>query len=809
MLKDGKITILLIILFISCNQEAKKHDSMLSLIPNDSKIVLQINDLNYIKNFINNNQLFSNTNFAKDSLNNLINGINIDESKNSGLLSFSSYGKNNTAITFISNKNYSDSLNINENKSYKYNKYDIFQEKHYFKTYLGDMVISSTSDIIVENIIRNYNSGKRGINNPNFYDVILSSNRNEPINILTDSGLDGFSKEYFRSIEFYPLINTSWKSYDLSKSNNDIRLTGITKINDSIQSKLSILKNINPKSLESDKLIPNTFKSFFSITISDSDLFLKNYQDYLTQIKIVDKPTIIEDIKFIDEITFLQDEEKAVILNLVDLELVDKLSFLKSSNYSNKIFNLEVPKGLNGFFGLFDKNLNLQFGMLIDTFIVLSSSKNQLKKILTSFENQRTLINDIYYQKNRENSLNKLSFLWLANTKKIKEDEIFNNSLSKKLDTKLYPFISFEGIVDKKLSLLNFYIGKAETRESSGNIYNELIVSNTSKITLSPKWLKNHRNNQYDFAYQDSENYLYLYSNKGDLFWKKKLSSQIIGEIQQVDLYKNGRLQMAFRTSDKFFIIDRNGSVVKPFEIAIKKSNYVNAISIFDYENDKNYRFLISQDNFMKMYDSKGKDVSGFNPEKLNSEILKPPVHIRIKGRDYIVVQLKNGELKILNRRGKDRISVKKKIDFSNNNFFSFMDLFTTTDINGDLIQIDINGNIVKNNYNLENNNTIEVKMGNILIHSGNSMSINGKIISLPLGRYTKPKLFNYKDLLYISITDEKESKIYLYNKKGDLVNGFPLKGINIVDITDADNDGKIELISQLDENSVISYEIN
>jgi len=211
----------------------------------------------------------------------------------------------------------------------------------------------------------------------------------------------------------------------------------------------------------------------------------------------------------------------------------------------------------------------------------------------------------------------------------------------------------------------------------------------------------------------------------------------------------------------------------------------------------------------MKMYDSKGKDVSGFNPEKLNSEILKPPVHIRIKGRDYIVVQLKNGELKILNRRGKDRISVKKKIDFSNNNFFSFMDLFTTTDINGDLIQIDINGNIVKNNYNLENNNTIEVKMGNILIHSGNSMSINGKIISLPLGRYTKPKLFNYKDLLYISITDEKESKIYLYNKKGDLVNGFPLKGINIVDITDADNDGKIELISQLDENSVISYEIN
>ncbi len=809
MIKRLETIILSIMLFVSCNPKAEKNNPMLNLIPNESKIIIQINDLGYIKNFINNNQLFSQTNFAKDSLNNLIKRINIDQSKNSGILSFSSYGKNNTAITFISNKNYSDSLNINNNKSYKYNRHDIFQEGDYFKTYLGNTVISSTSDIIIENTIRNYNSGKRGINNLSFYDLILSSNKNEPINIFTDSELDEFSKEYFRSIEFYPIINTSWKSYDLSKSNNDIRLTGITRINDSIKSKLSILKNINPKSLESDRLIPNTFKSFLSITISDSNLFLKNYQDYLTQINIVDGLGTFEEIEVINEITFLQDDEKSIILSIVDLELIDKLSFSESIDYSNKIFNLEISKNLNELFGLFDQNLNIQYGILIDKFLVIGNSKNQLKKILTSFENKRTLNNDIYYQKNSENSINKLSFLWLANTKRIKEDETFINSVSKKMDTKLYPYISYEGIVDKQLSLLNFYIDRVETRESSGNIYNELIVSNTNKITVPPKWLKNHRNNQYDFAYQDDENYLYLYSNKGNLFWKKKLSSQIIGEIQQVDLYKNGRLQMAFRTSDKFFIIDRNGSIVKPFEISFKKSNYINPLSIFDYENNRNYRFLLSQDNLIEMYDSRGKIVSGFNPDELNANLLNPPVHIRIKGKDYILLQLKNGELKILNRRGKERISVKKNIDFSNNNFFSFMDLFTTTDINGNLIQIDMNGNIVQNSYNLEDNNTIEVIMDNILIHSGNSMNINGRIINLPQGRYTKPKLFNYKDILYISITDEKENKIYLYNNEGNMVNGFPLKGTNVVDIVDSDNDGKIELISQLDSNSVISYEIN
>ena len=162
-----------------------------------------------------------------------------------------------------------------------------------------------------------------------------------------------------------------------------------------------------------------------------------------------------------------------------------------------------------------------------------------------------------------------------------------------------------------------------------------------------------------------------------------------------------------------------------------------------------------------------------------------------------------------MNRRGKERISVEKVINFSDNNFFSFMDLFTTIDKNGDLIQVDMNGNILKNSYGLEGKSTIEIKKEDILLHSGNTMNINGKIINLAPGRYSKPKLFNYIDILYISITDEKERNIYLFDKEGDLANGFPLKGIDIVDIIDADNDGKTELISKLDETSIISYEIN
>ena len=109
-------------------------------------------------------------------------------------------------------------------------------------------------------------------------------------------------------------------------------------------------------------------------------MFLKNYQDYLNQIDIADELDTFEEIEAINEITFLQDDEKSIILSLVDLELIYKLSFSESIDYSNKIFNLEVSKNLDELFGLFDKNLNIQYGILIDKFLVLGNSKNQLKK---------------------------------------------------------------------------------------------------------------------------------------------------------------------------------------------------------------------------------------------------------------------------------------------------------------------------------------------------------------------------------------------------------------------------------------------
>ena len=120
-----------------------------------------------------------------------------------------------------------------------------------------------------------------------------------------------------------------------------------------------------------------------------------------------------------------------------------------------------------------------------------------------------------------------------------------NSSIMSSLDSDLYPFISF-GKFSQDIALLNFDFKKINTISQEGEAHTEFLVSSDSEI-ISIHFAKNHTTNEYDFVFQDIENVLHYYSNKGNLIWRRNLSSRIIGDIKQIDTYKNGRLQMLFK----------------------------------------------------------------------------------------------------------------------------------------------------------------------------------------------------------------------------------------------------------------------
>ena len=803
-----KLFLLASLLVYSCNNSDNEFISLYSFLPEDSSVIVNINNLNNTKEILDNNKLLPSVLSSTHEISAQLDLLSKKKSDKNGILSLSSFGKDEIAFTYIRKSNSFDSIQEDDILKNTYLKSEIFLEEtdgnQVHKVIIDEYIISSNKDIILENIIRDFYSKKSNLD-PEFNKILNTTDFAEPFNIYTKSyNLNSFKKDLSK-MSFFPKSSTSWVAYDFKYSLENLYLTGITKISDSINGKISILKNLGSSRTKTDKVIPNSFSTFLTFVINDSERFIFNFKDYLKFNDLSTENLNFDSLNIVDEISFVEDQEKFVILSIVNKEQIDSYFRLENLDDNYNIKKINLSEDVNIFFRNVDSEISGEYAVLLGDLLVITKSLSQIKKIINSLNINENLGSNEKYLSFKEQKSDSYSFLWIGN----------NNSINSKIkndyyiESEEYPYRSFSGRVNKDIALLEFNLSKAEIKTSDEDVYTEFFVTFDQEIISDPKWLKNHLNNEFDIAFQDSDNYLNYLSNKGNLNWKKKLSGKIIGEIKQVDIYKNGRQQMMFRTNEKLYLLDRNGNEVKQLSFPIN-SNFSNIpISIFDYEKNRNYRFLISVDNKINMYDSNGKIVSGFKPPIFESKIINNPVHIRINGKDYIVVQLEDGSLKILDRRGRDRIIVDNKIQYSGNSIYSYLEQFTTTDKLGNLIKIDTKGNLIKENINLSVENFIDIVDNNIVYLNENRLTIKGIDVELPFSKFSKPKIFIDSKTTLVSITDLTNNEIYLYRDNGKLVKGFPIKGGSVIDIKDSDNDGKLEILSAIDNFSIVSYEIN
>ena len=87
---------------------------------------------------------------------------------------------------------------------------------------------------------------------------------------------------------------------------------------------------------------------------------------------------------------------------------------------------------------------------------------------------------------------------------------------------------------------------------------------------------------------------------------------------------------------------------------------------------------------------------------KMEEELVQEPLHARVRGKDYIIILLKNGSLHLKNRKGSNYpgFPIKIKKDFSNklkikiSNSTSSSEIHLLSD-NGTLYKINFNGKII------------------------------------------------------------------------------------------------------------------
>lgn len=181
-------------------------------------------------------------------------------------------------------------------------------------------------------------------------------------------------------------------------------------------------------------------------------------------------------------------------------------------------------------------------------------------------------------------------------------------------------------------------------------------------IITSNTWtFINHKSNENELVVQDAKNNLYLINATGNNLWKKQINESVASDIYTVDAFRNGKFQLLFNTANYLHLVDRNGNYVEGFPVKLP-ARATNALTVFDYENTKEYRLLIAcADKMIYNYNSNGTKNEKFSPVKTTNEVSLPISYSKVGASDYLITCDVGGKIYVFSRRGAGRI------DFSNN----------------------------------------------------------------------------------------------------------------------------------------------
>ena len=365
----------------------------------------------------------------------------------------------------------------------------------------------------------------------------------------------------------------------------------------------------------------------------------------------------------------------------------------------------------------------------------------------------------------------------------------------------------FQIIPDDGFVQFNGTVSNSQSQSAGSSRLEPVTTRLDNDLVMHPQCVTNHRNGEIEILVQDVNNTLLLISPNGKILWKKVLDSPILGKVEQVDLYKNNKLQYAFATSNRVYIIDRNGNNVGPFPVRLR-DGIAQPLAVFDYDNNKNYRFLVVQGSELLMLNTEGKRVRGFNYRPDTNTITSQPKHFRWNNRDYIVFSAGTA-LKILNRRGQVRVPVREAIRFSGAGIYFYRGAFTTSSQNGDLVQVNMNGAVSRQSLKLSSNHTMDATSRTLVTLDENRLTIKQKTVELEYGFYTPPKIFYLNDKIYVAVTDLQSKKIYVFDSQARLQENFPIYGYSEIDMTIYGRSKKRVLVTEGEDRSVIRYLLN
>tara|TARA_R110002049_G_scaffold309051_1_gene516209 strand:+ start:8319 stop:10754 length:2436 start_codon:yes stop_codon:yes gene_type:complete len=804
---------LLFFFILSCSNTTTERSKGIHYAPENATFILKTNNLEGLKSSLDNNDFIEGISKSKSfkDLKETLEILKHLKPTSEILICFSENDSDSLDYSIITKYSkelfVTDSLPNYVEETFTYNNNSINKStinKHVFYSSISkNTFIASSSKAIIEN---SFNAKPL---NTELEKIYNTTSDDKTASIILKANNDTFLKSFFVNDSLLFKTFTNYLAVDADVSQNGIYLNGITKDSDSIKSLVNVFKNTVPQENQTQNVAPADSDGFMSFTFDNFKTFGKNLAKFNKKDSIINTTTLFDNSIEIGVI--YNNENKAIVLNSIDVigtsdALLSEQNIIETYRQID-VFSFSTPTVFANTFAPFITSSTFETYCILDNFFVFANSVESLQNIISNYQNKTTLSEQPYFIDIKEQLSDQASLMLVTNPSTLKT--ILRNNIDdlSKLKLEAYKTSALQFVYDHDFAHVNGIIKKSKTKASLNSITEELNIKLETDLLNNPQFVKNHITNEKEIVVQDINNNLYLISNTGKTLWKKQLHGPVLGNIEQIDIYKNGRLQLVFATPNRVYVLDRNGRDVAPFPGNFN-DKITQPLSVFDYDKNKNYRLLVTQGSHLLMYDVNSKIVKGFTFDKAENTILNQPQHFRIGSKDYIVFKTQN-KLHIMDRTGKTRILPKTNLSFSPEPTYIYNNNFTTTTATGDLVSIDTKGNTSSVNLNLGERHHIATTSKTLVTLSENKLTIKGKTIELDYGNYTQPQIFYINDKIYVTTTDLQTQKIYLFDSQAKIIQNFPVYGNSATVLDNIDKDRDLEFVVKGEPNSLLLYQIN
>jgi len=801
------IFLLLGILLISCGDTSQRNGEIANYIPKDASTIIKVKNLESFKGDVNSNPIVNKlgnpnpyTFFSQDSP--IFRHL---QPTSESIIAYSEVTDSTTAFTFITKETNGifvpDSIPNKTIETLAYNNLSMqrvtIDEDIAFMARIDSVFIASNSQKVLQDIIKD-----TGETNPTLQKIYT---------IKENADVDVLSKSSNVYLQDSTLVNfASWTSMDMTILPNGLSGTGVVLARDTVPQLLNVFKGQQPQINELANVTPADASNVFIFTLSDAAVF----QNRISEFRNTKSAATTGIFESINEVGAIQLASGSVVAaRSIDPMLTQEALapyMTEASTFRDVMIHefSEPTLFSDSFFPLLPR-LETSFVFQLDTFFVFTPSEELANQMIIAYKNNDVLANSATFKDTatKLSSSSSMVFYTLDGKLPASLSGLFNtiNTSANELLQDI-PFAVLQYNYDRDFAHVNFIAEEtSESKVIAAGVSEKQNIKLNSEVLGKPQFFSNHRTDGQDIVYQDISNKLFLYSENGKQLWVKDLESAILGEIQEVDLLRNGKMQLAFTTKNRLYVLDRNGNDVGGFPLKFK-DEITQPLAVFDYDDNRKYRFVVVQGREVYMYDSEANRVKGFTFDKAQSNIVQSPKHIRTGNKDYILIPEQNGKLNILSRRGTSRVKVSKDFSFSEVPITTEERDFIVIDSENIKHTISQTGKVssqkldVSNSYYFTTSGSLKVTMDE------NLLRVNGTLTELPFGIYTKPQIYIANNTSYITVTETQEKKVYVFNRSGDLLSGFPIFGTTEATISVGAKKGTVYLLTQGDDKEILSY---